>query len=507
MFFRKVVNYVLQTCTVAAMDDMNTIWIKQEITDGVPSEPDPMVLEDPEGNSCPTDFIKEDPEPNLHVDETENIVLASMRCASDSVRLVHSMGESCGISFEETVHEGVIHDKLERGAEDTVPVYLRGTHTQGLTLQEDSSFSTRHNCSLSEIELHEFSCSFCLQIFPSKYRLIMHIFTHIDGVKPPIFVCRSCGEVFSSKSSLNKHLKGSGGDEALSAGNREIFDTCDEDENIILEDGKAVSVTEQTEKQFSHKGTLKTSKNSMKDICDTHSITHVAERQDKSDSYGTLCTADNASTDAAVVTVKRPHKCDICGKSFFELCNLKTHSLIHTGERPHRCDICGKSFIQLGHLNSHSLIHSGKKPHKCDICDKSFIELRYLKGHSLVHTGKRLYKCDICGKSFTRLHNLKRHELLHAGYRPHKCDICGKCFAQLDTLKSHTLMHSGERPHKCDICGKTFTELRWLKRHATIHSGKRPHKCKICGKSFTQLAHLKSHLLIHTGKRRKAYAT
>ncbi|XP_046983385.1 uncharacterized protein LOC124553577 isoform X7 [Schistocerca americana] len=85
MFFRKVVNYVLQTCTVAAMDDMNTIRIKQEITDEVPSELDPMVLEDPEGNSCPTDFIKEDPEPNLHVDETENIVLASIRCASDSV--------------------------------------------------------------------------------------------------------------------------------------------------------------------------------------------------------------------------------------------------------------------------------------------------------------------------------------------------------------------------------------------------------------------------------------
>ncbi|XP_049944660.1 uncharacterized protein LOC126426733 isoform X7 [Schistocerca serialis cubense] len=95
------------------MDDMNTNWIKQEITDEVPSEPDPMVLEDPEGNSCPMDFIKEDPElhvdetentvledpegnscptdfikedPELHVDETENTVLASMRCASDSVR-------------------------------------------------------------------------------------------------------------------------------------------------------------------------------------------------------------------------------------------------------------------------------------------------------------------------------------------------------------------------------------------------------------------------------------
>ncbi|XP_049944658.1 uncharacterized protein LOC126426733 isoform X5 [Schistocerca serialis cubense] len=94
------------------MDDMNTNWIKQEITDEVPSEPDPMVLEDPEGNSCPMDFIKEDPElhvdetentvledpegnscptdfikedPELHVDETENTVLASMRCASDSV--------------------------------------------------------------------------------------------------------------------------------------------------------------------------------------------------------------------------------------------------------------------------------------------------------------------------------------------------------------------------------------------------------------------------------------
>ncbi|XP_049944661.1 uncharacterized protein LOC126426733 isoform X8 [Schistocerca serialis cubense] len=97
------------------MDDMNTNWIKQEITDEVPSEPDPMVLEDPEGNSCPMDFIKEDPElhvdetentvledpegnscptdfikedPELHVDETENTVLASMRCASDSVSIL-----------------------------------------------------------------------------------------------------------------------------------------------------------------------------------------------------------------------------------------------------------------------------------------------------------------------------------------------------------------------------------------------------------------------------------
>ncbi|XP_047100843.1 zinc finger protein 222-like [Schistocerca piceifrons] len=227
--------------------------------------------------------------------------------------------EGCCISFEEAVNEEVVHNELEIDADKSV--------------------------------------HFAMISFPSKYQLLMHVFIHIDGVQPPIYICKSCGEVFPSNNKLIEHLEISNGDQDLTPVNNEEFDYSDCHKNFVLE--------------------------------------------------------DNVNDHTVLLTAKRLHKCDVCGKSFIRLAHLKRHGLTHSGMRPHKCDICGESFTLLGHLKSHSETHNGTRPHKCVICDKSFIRSRDLKRHFLTHTGKRPHKCDFCGISFTLLDSLKNHTLIH----------------------------------------------------------------------------------------------
>ena len=46
--------------------------------------------------------------------------------------------------------------------------------------------------------------------------------------------------------------------------------------------------------------------------------------------------------------------------------------LVHDKVRPHRCDVCHKTFTLKGTIDRHKLVHSGVKPHECKLFDSKF---------------------------------------------------------------------------------------------------------------------------------------
>ncbi|XP_049769562.1 zinc finger protein 429-like [Schistocerca cancellata] len=389
-------------------------------------------VEDPLGISLATDFIKEDPEVNI----TENTVETSTRCASDSARFTQTTDGSCSISCEETCHHRLVQDELVIDMEKSTHGF--STNTEDLTTDKECSVATQYDCSTREKELHVYSCDFCQQSFSSKYRLIMHVFMHIDGTQPPSHVCKWCGEVFHSNVGLKKHMRISENCQVLTVDSHEKYGHSDEHQTTTSLDSEAdVSVTEHNE-QSSCKETWKDSKKPSNDICNTY----MTNDREKTSNYGTLSIAVNVSAQSDLLTANRTD----------------------------RCGICGKLFARSGDLERHVSIHTGKRLHKCDICEKWFAQSRYLKAHILIHTGKNPYMCEICGKSFTMLGDLKKHSLIHIGNKPHKCEICGKSFTISGNLKKHVLIHTGQKPHECKTCGKAFVFSSYLKAHTLTRS-------------------------------------
>ncbi|XP_049796188.1 zinc finger protein 665-like isoform X1 [Schistocerca nitens] len=453
---------------VAAMEHDTNGWVKKEEMN---LECNPVVVEDPFETSRVYVYIKEDPDLDLGVDATDNGEASTRGLASDSARSSHLSNENYGSSFKETVSPAVTCDEL---TQETV------THS--------NSFCNADNMSEMDNEFCDFTCDTCLQRFSSKYSLIMHVFIHIDTAQPPLHVCRCCGEVFLDNDALNKHVSMKEDGRTLIAqpfpDTREVYSCRDVCENIFTaKDHMPVALTAPT----------------VSDSCGQFANIYYASQGYYCDpSSWSLCQKNGKTVSSCPIHTK-PHKCDVCSKSFAYASLLRTHSLVHSGVMSHKCDVCGKMFVSVDHLKNHKSVHSAAEKHKCDVCGKLYTTVHNLKAHTLVHSAAKAHECAICGKLFATLGQLKSHAIVHSGVKKHKCDVCGKLFARFGELKVHGLVHSAVKSHECDICGKLFARPSNLKAHTLLHSAVKSHKCNVCGKFFSRLGQLKNHELVHSG--------
>lgn len=138
----------------------------------------------------------------------------------------------------------------------------------------------------------KFDCSLCNQTLSSASALHAHKMRHSD----PAFMCNECGKLFTTKLSLNLHLRSHSDDRPYKCG-------------ICLAAFKA-------EKTLSD-----------------HQLIHTQEK---------------------------PHECDVCKRRFRTLSQMKSHWFLHTGLRPYVCLICNKDFNRPWNLRLHMKTHEGR---------------------------------------------------------------------------------------------------------------------------------------------------
>lgn len=144
--------------------------------------------------------------------------------------------------------------------------------------------------------------------------------------------------------------------------------------------------------------------------------------------------------------MKKPPRCDICGKVFSRRDNMERHKNRHLHREVYPCDLCGRPFSQKSYLKLHKRIHSGERPFGCNICGHAFSRNDHLVIHIRGHQGLKLFKCEVCGKSFSRRSYLTVHERIHTGKRPYRCHVCGCAFYRGDHLVRHRRKQHGEEP-------------------------------------------------------------
>ena len=198
-----------------------------------------------------------------------------------------------------------------------------------------------------------FPCNECNENFPTKRQIKEHYsLIHPDYNPEKTYCCDLCGKVFKRKHLLGIHKRMHLGDKPFKC------ETC--------------------EKSFADAYLLK-----------VHKRIHDTNKRFQCDICGKGFTRNNEMENhRRIHTGENPFPCDLCDKSFRTNSHLTSHKDVHVDKSLWMtCDECGGSFPSLKRLRMHQKIHSGKKPHECEICGKSFLNKPYLTDHKRRHTG------------------------------------------------------------------------------------------------------------------------
>ena len=114
----------------------------------------------------------------------------------------------------------------------------------------------------------------------------------------------------------------------------------------------------------------------------------------------------------------------------------------HSGKREVACEVCGKMFVNVRQLKLHSIYH--KDPEFiCNFvgCTKKYYSSLHLEAHKKTHVGQRDFACQLCDKKYFKGNHLSRHVLNFHKQMKVSCEIpgCSSKFARKETYRNHVL--------------------------------------------------------------------
>lgn len=195
---------------------------------------------------------------------------------------------------------------------------------------------------------------------------------------------------------------------------------------------------------------------------------------------------------------KKRFNCELCNKSYKYKYSLQRHRENCPGkDLPAELRSCKDNDDDECEVAEIEIDISQKEKLGCSECKATFKEPIHLKKHLLVHFHMKPFRCMKCGLRCKTKHNLTEHLKLHNIKAHYECKICRKRFRQKHALNNHSIIHSDVRPFACELCGMTFKRKANYRRHYDIHSDIKPFRCHTCNFTSRRKDGLQKHLQIH----------
>ncbi|XP_056390175.1 zinc finger protein 646-like [Hyla sarda] len=386
----------------------------------------------------------------------------------------------------------------------------------------------------------QYHCSICDKTYSNLMALKNHQRTHYEAKRHS---CSQCGKTFKWKRQLLRHQlvhvqEGSQLDSQVPFRMEEvkIIDGHQQGNSTVA---REASITNKEDISSGANMIIRDSSESTSQpqpVCVTCGISftnyeELAHHACRRNSIDTLASEGTGTGESTQFEHKddRPHRCDICNRTYRHASSLHTHKSTHKRGN-YKCSICHKEFLNPISMKAHLRTHKVQKRFQCGDCGQTFRSSQQLISHKTVHTGDKPLLCTICNRGFSCQVTLRHHQRTHKplssparsssivlpsqtpnsgkiasqsgekfhkdqagqGDRKYKCKQCSRSYLHAASLFNHQKTHN-IGVYKCPNCFKVYSNLLAFKNHLRIHR----YSCKECGKAFRNSTDLATHSKIH----------